>query len=152
MPRLPASAATPSGGTRGPGRPSLGGKSPAGGGGKSSARGRKGTGIRRHRKIPKDNIRAITKGDIRRLARRGGVKRISAAIYDDVRGVIKNQVNVIMRDVCIFLDHANRKTVTVTDVIFALKRASTETPSTSAPSDVVLTPRSLLCTLSVKGP
>ena len=34
-------------------------------------------------------IEAITKPAIRRLARRGGVKRISSFIYDDTRQVLK---------------------------------------------------------------
>merc|ERR1712000_628098 len=39
-------------------------------------------GAKRHRKILRDNIQGITKPAIRRLARRGGVKRISAMIYE----------------------------------------------------------------------
>ena len=35
-----------------------------------------------HRKILRDNIQGITKPAIRRLARRGGVKRISGLIYE----------------------------------------------------------------------
>jgi hypothetical protein len=50
--------------------PSLGGK-----GGKGLGKG----GAKRHRKILRDNIQGITKPAIRRLARRGGVKRISAS-------------------------------------------------------------------------
>lgn len=38
-------------------------------------------GAKRHRKILRDNIRGITKPAIRRLARRGGVKRISASKF-----------------------------------------------------------------------
>ena len=38
-------------------------------------------GAKRHRKILRDNIQGITKPAIRRLARRGGVKRISASMY-----------------------------------------------------------------------
>ncbi|RKF81783.1 putative histone h4 protein [Golovinomyces cichoracearum] len=47
-------------------------------------------GTKRMRKLTKDNIRAVTKGDIRRLARRGGVKRISGTIYDDIRNSMKS--------------------------------------------------------------
>jgi histone H4 len=44
----------------------------------------------RHRyRRPKDTIMGITKPDIRRLARRGGVKRISAGIYDEARFALK---------------------------------------------------------------
>ena len=49
---------------------------PTGGkGGKGLGKG----GAKRHRKILRDNIQGITKPAIRRLARRGGVKRISAS-------------------------------------------------------------------------
>ncbi|CAB4427277.1 unnamed protein product [Rhizophagus irregularis] len=56
-------------------------------------------GAKRHRKILRDNIQGITKPAIRRLARRGGVKRIS--------------------------EHAKRKTVTSLDVVYALKTPRT---------------------------
>ena len=39
-------------------------------------------------KVLRDNIQGITKpAAIRRLARRGGVKRISGLIYEETRGV-----------------------------------------------------------------
>jgi histone H4 len=50
--------------------------STGGKGGKGLGKG----GAKRHRKILKDNIQGITKPAIRRLARRGGVKRISASM------------------------------------------------------------------------
>ncbi|KAI9848782.1 MAG: Histone H4 [Thelocarpon superellum] len=109
-------AATSSGGKRlDPNRKSLGGK----------GLGHGGKGSRRHRKILRDNIQGITKGDIRRMARRGGVKRISSMIYDDIRAAMKDRLSVVLKDVVCFLEHADRKTVTVTDVIFALRRLGT---------------------------
>ena len=47
-------------------------------------------GTKRHRKVLRDNIQGITKPAIRRLARRGGVKRISGLIYmyEETRGVL----------------------------------------------------------------
>jgi hypothetical protein len=50
---------------------------PGGKGGKGLGKG----GAKRHRKILRDNIQGITKPAIRRLARRGGVKRISASKF-----------------------------------------------------------------------
>ncbi|CAG8466276.1 7485_t:CDS:2 [Scutellospora calospora] len=47
---------------------------------------------------------------IRRLARRGGVKRISGLIYEETR------------DAVTYTEHAKRKTVTSLDVVYALKR------------------------------
>ncbi|TGJ82325.1 hypothetical protein E0Z10_g6441 [Xylaria hypoxylon] len=52
-------------------------------------------GIKRHRKILRDNILGITKPAIRRLARRGGVKRISASIYEEARSVMKQRLTEV---------------------------------------------------------
>ncbi|MCJ1472501.1 hypothetical protein MMC13_001149 [Lambiella insularis] len=81
-------------------------------------------GPRRHRKLAKDNIKGISqsKNDIRRMARRGGCNRISALIFDEVRSAMTDRLRSIIRDCVAYVDHANRKTVMVTDVIFALKR------------------------------
>ena len=65
-------------------------------------------GAKRHRKVLRDNIQVkclvfehfadlmqgITKPAIRRLARRGGVKRISGLIYEETRGVLKVTVEI----------------------------------------------------------
>jgi len=80
------------------------------------------TRLRRQRKLLKDNILGITKSDIRRLARRGGVLRISATIYEETRTVMRAHLEKILADCVAYCEHARRKTVTVTDVIFALKR------------------------------
>ena len=76
----------------------------------------------RHRKILRDNIQGITKPAIRRLARRGGVKRISAMIYEETRGVLKTFLESVIRDAVTYTEHAKRKTVTSLDVVYALKR------------------------------
>jgi histone H3/H4 len=49
-------------------------------------------------KILKDNIQGVTKGDIRRLARRGGVKRISANIYDETRVQLRKFLEDVLKD------------------------------------------------------
>ena len=99
-------------------------------------------GAMRHRKILRDNIQGITKPAIRRLARRGGVKRISAMIYEETRGVLKTFLEGVIRDAVTYTyvfnlfwtrkaidtdaspnsEHAKRKTVTSLDVVYALKR------------------------------
>ncbi|KAH3666084.1 hypothetical protein OGAPHI_004273 [Ogataea philodendri] len=79
-------------------------------------------GAKRHRKILRDNIQGITKPAIRRLARRGGVKRISALIYEEVRAVLKSFLENVIRDAVTYTEHAKRKTVTSLDVVYALKR------------------------------
>ncbi|KAI8842542.1 histone Octamer, chromosomal Protein, alpha carbons only [Chytridium lagenaria] len=65
----------------------------------------------------------ITKPAIRRLARRGGVKRISGLIYEvKTRGVLKVFLENVIRDAVTYTEHAKRKTVTSLDVVYALKR------------------------------
>ncbi len=105
-------------------------------------------GAKRHRKILRDNsttrqkqqpfsffsyrlsflfffsltVQGITKPAIRRLARRGGVKRISGLIYEECRGVLKVFLENVIRDAVTYTEHAKRKTVTALDVVYALKR------------------------------
>ena len=55
-------------------------------------------GAKRHRKVLRDNIQGITKPAIRRLARRGGVKRISGLVYEETRGVLKVFLENVIRD------------------------------------------------------
>jgi histone H4 len=90
-------------------------------------------GAKRHRKVQtsrrpleplltatqilRDNIQGITKPAIRRLARRGGVKRISAMIYEETRGVLKSFLESVIRDAVTYTEHAKRKTVTSLDVV-----------------------------------
>ncbi|KAH8992452.1 histone-fold-containing protein [Lactarius akahatsu] len=86
-----------------------------------SGRGKGGKGLgkggaKRHRKILRDNA-------IRRLARRGGVKRISGLIYEETRGVLKIFLENVIRDSVTYTEHAKRKTVTALDVVYALKRS-----------------------------
>lgn len=64
----------------------------------------------------------LQKPAIRRLARRGGVKRISGLIYEETRGVLKVFLENVIRDAVTYTEHARRKTVTALDVVYALKR------------------------------
>ena len=77
---------------------------------------------KRQRKVVRDSIQGITKPAIRRLARRGGVKRISGLIYEETRGVLKVFLENVIRDAVTYTEHARRKTVTAMDVVFALKK------------------------------
>ena len=62
----------------------------------------------------------VSPSAIRRLARRGGVKRISGLIYEETRGVLKVFLENVIRDAVTYTDHAKRKTVTALDVVYAL--------------------------------
>ncbi|KAF0330109.1 Histone H4 [Colletotrichum sp. SAR11_59] len=109
MPPMPASRGGPGGGKKGTGKVSGGKVLP-------------GQGAKRHRKIMKDTIRGITKPAIRRLARRGGVKRISAMIYDDARSALKDRLTGIIRDCITYVEYRGAKTITIHDVIHSLRR------------------------------
>lgn len=116
--------------------------------GRGAGRGKGGLGLgkggaKRHRRILRDNslyllpvvcwcltnvfliliaVQGITKPAIRRLARRGGVKRISGLVYEETRGVLKVFLERVIRDAVTYTEHARRKTVTALDVVYALKR------------------------------
>ncbi|KAH8027437.1 hypothetical protein MRX96_035328 [Rhipicephalus microplus] len=92
-----------------------------------SGRGKGGKGLgkggtKRHRKVLRNNIQGITKPAIRRLARRGDVKRISGFIYEKPHGVLKVFLENVIHDAVTYTEHAKRNTVTAMDVVYALKR------------------------------
>lgn len=89
-----------------------------------SGKGGKGGG-KRHFKVLRDTILGITKPAIRRLARRGGIRRISGLLYEETRYVMKIFMEHVIRDAVTYAQHARRKTVTATDVVYALKRQGT---------------------------
>lgn len=87
-----------------------------------SGRGKGKGGAKRHHRVLRDNLKGISQASVRRLARRGGVKRISGLIYDETRGVLKVFLGNVLRDSVTYTQHATRKTVTALDVLYALKR------------------------------
>ncbi|KIK50681.1 hypothetical protein GYMLUDRAFT_252752 [Collybiopsis luxurians FD-317 M1] len=65
----------------------------------------------------------ITKPAICCLARRRGVKHISALIYEETHGVLKTFLENIIRDSVTYTEHAKHKTVTALDMS-TISRAS----------------------------
>ncbi|KAF1786932.1 Histone-fold [Phytophthora cactorum] len=78
-------------------------------------------GSKRHRYILRDNIQGISNQSIHRLARRAGVKRMSALIYQQTRAMFKVFVRNLVQDALKNIEHANRKMTSTMDVIYALK-------------------------------
>jgi histone H4 len=64
---------------------------------------------------------SLSKPSIRRLARRGGVKRISGLIYVETNAVLKLFLQCIVQDALVYAEHARRKTITTMDIVMALK-------------------------------
>lgn len=78
-------------------------------------------GAKRHKKVMRDNINGISNAEIRRLGRRGGVKRISRMVYPEIRGTLTLFLQDVIRSATTYTEHARRKTVTARDVVYALK-------------------------------
>ncbi|CAJ0639837.1 5275_t:CDS:2 [Entrophospora sp. SA101] len=73
--------------------------------GNGIARDQRKGGVKYRRKTFKENIQGITKPAIRRLTRRGGVRRISELVYEETRS-----------DTVTYTEYARCKTVTSLDV------------------------------------
>jgi histone H4 len=71
-----------------------------------------------HRAAPRP---ALSKPEITRLARRGGIRRLSATVYEEARTVLRQFLAKLLYDTRCFTEHAKRKTVTAMDVVMALK-------------------------------
>lgn len=95
----------------------------------------KGGVMKRHKKVLRQNIMGITKPAIRRLARQGGVKRISGLMYEEVRDTLKEFLQDIIgtsimyagarlgRDLISEPKNIHKPaTVTALDVLYALKK------------------------------
>ena len=88
---------------------------------KGKGLGKCGAKRRRHNKGSSGN-EGITKASIRRLARKGGVKRISGLVYAETRSVLKEFLASVLHDAIRYTESAKRSTVTAMDVVMALKR------------------------------
>jgi len=62
-------------------------------------------GARRHRRIYRDNIQAITKHHINRLAARGGCVKVSQQIYPEIRGLTRVFLESFLRDTIMLTEH-----------------------------------------------
>jgi histone H4 len=75
-----------------------------------------------HQRKNRDAIQGVTKPAIKRLARRGGVKRLANGVYEEVRIVLRNYLKKVVHDALAYTEHAKRKTINVMDVVHALKQ------------------------------
>ena len=75
---------------------------------KSTGKGKSGKsyGAKRVKRTSKEVILGITKPAIRRLARRGGVKRISHQIYEETRTVLRGFLENVVRDAVVYTEHS----------------------------------------------
>lgn len=78
-------------------------------------------GTRRDRTVLTDDIQGVNAHAIRRLARCGGVKRISGIRYEEDREYMRFFLEKVIGDFVTYSDYARANNVTVSDVVFALK-------------------------------
>ena len=67
-------------------------------------------------------VSGISDGSIKRLARRGGIKRISADVYSEIRKIYLRFLDKLVSDSYNYCECAKRKTIHPVDVVYALKR------------------------------
>src|SRR5579862_21624 len=67
-------------------------------------------------KIVRDSIQGITKPALGRICSRAGIKRKSGTIYEEMRGVLKVKMEIILRDCIVFAENDGRKTVKLCDL------------------------------------
>lgn len=80
------------------------------------------TGAKRHKKVLSGSIKGITKPALRRLARRGGVTRLSGAVYESARNAMKAFVESVIYYALQYNYCFKRKTVSIKDINMALRR------------------------------
>ena len=56
------------------------------------------------------------------LVEKGGVKRISKPIYEEIRQELRIFLESTLRDATTYCEHAKRRTVKPLDIVYALKR------------------------------
>lgn len=79
-------------------------------------------GGKRSKKLAGAGAAGTSRGGIRRLARRGGVKRIAGAIYEEVRSVLRSFLERVVVGAVAYTEYAKRKTVTAGDVVYSLRK------------------------------
>ena len=78
-------------------------------------------GAKRHRKIVRPAIEGMSNNEIRRLARRAGVKRIGGGVYEEVRKMTQNFLDDVLFKTLIHVEHQKKKTVAPHDVVAGFK-------------------------------
>ena len=77
----------------------------------------------RHRKVlHNENIEHISESQIKHVAHHVEVKRGIGLVYELTRTALKIFVYSIVQDAIVYMEHANRKTVSTLDIVYALKR------------------------------
>jgi histone H3/H4 len=88
-----------------------------------SGKGKVGKRTVKRAEIRRTEKSSLTRGGIRRLARRGGVKRVSDGVYNEVRDFVDYFLSIVVKDAAVLCEGSKRKTITALDVVYALKKS-----------------------------
>lgn len=69
-----------------------------------------------------DGSGALNRPSLRRLARRAGVKRINAGVYDEAPAALRGWLRRTIQDAAVYAEYGRRLTITLNDILLALKR------------------------------
>jgi len=75
----------------------------------------------KRRRFYKNEASKISKGDLKRLARRGGISRISAPALDEAKLCLVAFLKRIVAKSYYYCLHARRNTISVNDIVYGLK-------------------------------
>ncbi|CAG9465496.1 unnamed protein product [Pedinophyceae sp. YPF-701] len=77
-------------------------------------------GPKRHQR--REGRAGLSTGDVKRLARRGGVKRIAGQVYETTNETLRAWLSSVIKDTVTLAEHARSMTVRPLHVFLALKR------------------------------
>jgi len=76
------------------------------------------TGLIKKKRMSKSkNEYGLSDSAIRRLARRGGVMRMSVLVYEETRRTLKSFLQDVIVDASLYTEFAGRRTMTAMDVV-----------------------------------
>ena len=81
-----------------------------------------GIGKLRRRMRNRHGMQQVRQTELRRLGRRGGVKRMRHEVLDEMRDKLEAFLRSVLRDSLAFTEAQKRKTITVMDISLSLRK------------------------------
>merc|ERR1712070_1263865 len=69
-----------------------------------------------------DATSRVTKGDVRRIARRAGCQRMAGIMHGEAKDALRTFLQTVLKDVSTYTEAGKKKTVTPKEVIYSLRR------------------------------
>ena len=72
-------------------------------------------------KYDTDPLLALTKGKIRQICQRSGIKRISGLVYEEIRKVVNDYTREVLGYALCYTKHRRKETLIATDVVYGTR-------------------------------